>query len=204
MQAIDLAVQTLEACRISCEVLGYTTVAGEDNPVYRAWHAHGQPPSPGRLNALRHMIYKSAHDPWRRVRPSLGLMLRADFGRENLDGEALDWAARRLAALPEPRKILLVLSDASPFDAATVAVHGRGYLETHLRQVITAIDASAIQLVAIGTSHRVGYYYRQAVVLNRNESVADTLFAQLGQLLSPSDPSRRPLPHDRHRRPDPF
>jgi cobaltochelatase CobT len=192
VQAIDLAVQTLEACRISCEVLGYTTVDGEDNPVVRSWRAHGQPKRPGRLNALRQLIYKSASDPWRRARPSLGLMLRADFGRENLDGEALDWAARRLAARPEPRKILLVLSDASPYDAATVAVHGRGYLETHLRQVIADIDASAIQLVAIGTSHRVGYYYRKAVVLHRHDTVADTLFAQLGELLSPSDPSRRP------------
>jgi cobaltochelatase CobT len=192
VQAIDLAVQTLEACRISCEVLGYTTVDGEDNPVVRSWRAHGQPKRPGRLNALRQLIYKSASDPWRRARPSLGLMLRADFGRENLDGEALDWAARRLVARPEPRKILLVLSDASPYDAATVVVHGRGYLETHLRQVIANIDASAIQLVAIGTSHRVGYYYRKAVVLHRHDTVADTLFAQLGELLSPSDPSRRP------------
>jgi cobaltochelatase CobT len=119
-------------------------------------------------------------------------MLREDFGRENLDGEALDWAARRLAARPEPRKILLVLSDASPYDAATVAVHGRGYLESHLRQMIAALDASAIQLVAIGTTHRVGYYYRQAVILNRHDTVADTLFNQLGQRLTQTEPSRRP------------
>lgn len=192
VQAIDLAVQTLEVCRISCEVLGYTTVDGADNPVARSWRSHGQPARPGRLNALRHLIYKSAQEPWRRARPNLGLMLRADFGRENLDGEALDWAARRLAARPEPRKILLVLSDAAPYDAATVAVHGRPYLEAHLRKVITDIEASAIQLVAIGTTHRVGYYYRKAVILSRHDTVADTLFNQLGQLLTPPESFRRP------------
>ena len=192
VQTIDLAIQTLEACRITCEVLGYTTAEGADNPVSRAWRAHGQPPQPGRLNALRHLIYKSARQPWQRCRQSLGLMLRADFGRENLDGEALDWAARRLLQRPEPRKILLVLSDAAPYDAATVAVHGRAYLESHLRDVIARIDASPIQLVAIGTTHTVGYYYRQALIINRTDTLADTLFAQLEHLLTSPDIDRRP------------
>jgi cobaltochelatase CobT len=192
VQTIDLAIQTLEACRITCEVLGYTTPAGEDNPVSRAWRAHGQPSQPGRLNALRHLIYKSARQPWPRCRQSLGLMLRADFGRENLDGEALDWAARRLTKRPEPRKILLVLSDAAPYDAATVTVHGRAYLASHLRDVIARIDASPIQLVAIGTTHAVGYYYRQALIINRTDSLADTLFAQLEHLLTLPAIDRRP------------
>lgn len=184
VQAIDIAVQTLELCRIACEVLGYTTPHGKDNPVARAWQAQGQPPHPGRLNALRHLVYKTARQPWRRNRQSLGLLLREGFGRENFDGEALDWAARRLAMRPEPRKILLVLSDAAPYDAATVAVQGRSYLESHLRKVIARIEASPIQLVAIGPTHALGYYYRQALILRAGDSVADTLFNQLGHLLT--------------------
>jgi cobaltochelatase CobT len=190
-QAIDFAVQTLEACQIACEVLGFTTTHGRVNPVTDAWRIESQPVNPGRLNAIRHIIYKSAHQPWRHVRHNLGLLLREGFGHENIDGEALAWAARRLAFRPESRKILLVLSDAAPYDAATAEVNGRSYLESHLREVIAKIEASPIHLVGIGTSHSVGYYYRCALILKQTESIADTLFNKLGQLLTmPDNPKK--------------
>lgn len=182
--AIDLAVHTLESCRISVEVLGFTTRFDADSPVVEAWQAAACPASPGRLNALRHIVYKTANRPWRRCRPYLELLLRDGLGKENIDGESLDWAARRLAGRREARKILIVLSDGSPYDAATTRVHGRAYLEDHLRQVIAAIEASPIHLVGIGAAHSVSRFYRSALILPRPDDVAQVLFEQLGELLT--------------------
>lgn len=182
--AIDLAVHALESCGIATEVLGYTTRYGADAPPLAQWRLAGSPAAPGRLNALRHIIYKGAAQPWRRCRGHLGLLLRQDLGHENIDGEALDWAAARLAGRPEPRKILIVLSDGSPFDAATQQAHDRSYLENHMRQVIAALEASPIHLVAIGTGRDVGRFYRHAATVRRPDAVAEALFEQLGDLLT--------------------
>ena len=184
-QAIDLAVQTLEICRVRCEVLGYTTRYGADNPLIRSWQANDRPAHPGRLNALRHIIYKRADQPWRRCRKHLGLLLREGLGRENIDGEALDWAARRLLAAPEPRKILIVLSDGAPYDEASATANGRGFLEDHLHAVIAALEASPIQLAAIGAGQTAGRYYHHALTLQRPADVAAVLLEHLGDLLTP-------------------
>ncbi|VCU70045.1 Aerobic cobaltochelatase subunit CobT [Pigmentiphaga humi] len=190
--AIDMAVQTLEACGLACEVLGYTTCFGPDNPVERRWREHGAAAHPGRLNAVRHIVYKSAAQSWRRARTGLGLLLREGFGHENVDGEALHWAASRLAARPEQRKVLLVLSDGAPYDAATVAVQGRGLLEDHLRAVIARIEDSPLQLAAIGMGHDVGRYYRRSASVHEPERVAQVLFERLAQLLVPAEAGHSP------------
>lgn len=190
--AIDLAVHTLELCQTRCEVLGFTTRFGTDNPVSRRWRQMGSPSAPGRLNALRHILYKTASQPWRRARPQLGLLLREGFGYENIDGEALDWAARRLMRQSQARKVLVVLSDGSPYDEATASANGREYLENHLRTVITKIESSSIQLIAIGTGQDVGRFYRQAVTVRRPEAVAEILFDRLGALLTQPDVIEKP------------
>jgi len=188
--AIDLAVHTLEHCGIACEVLGFTTAGGVDNPVHRAWRDRGSPQHPGRLNALRHLIYKPFTHPWRRCRQFLGLLLREDFGQENIDGEALQWAATRLADRPEPRKVLLVLSDGRPFDRATAEANGREYLENHLRVVVESIEKSPIRLAALGTTANVGLFYSYAQGVRSPDEVPETLFRTLGELLAAPD-SRR-------------
>jgi cobaltochelatase CobT len=182
--AIDLAVHTLESCQVRCEVLGYTTRYGGDNPLSQQWRQRERPERPGRLNALRHVVYKSANQPWRRARPYLGLLLREGFGQENIDGEALHWAAHRLMRQTQSRKVLIVLSDGAPYDEETVRANGRAFLEDHLRTVISEIEASAIELSAIGTGQAVGRFYRQALTVRQPEEVAEGLFDNLGDLLS--------------------
>ena len=182
--AIDLAAHVLDICGVQCEVLGFTTADSGHNPVEQAWRAAGSPANPGRLNALRHVVFKDARQPWRRCRRFLGLLLREEFGHENIDGEALHWAAQRLLRLDAARRILIVLSDGAPFDRATAAVHGRDYLCRHLRQVIERLDRSPLQLLAMGTGTDVSRFYRHAVVLSRPEAVAETLFSQLAELLT--------------------
>jgi len=189
--AIDLAVHTLDICGVACEVLGYTTRFCADNPVEQQWQADGAVQQPGRLNATRHIVYKSASQPWRRMRAGLGLMLREGFGHENIDGEALHWAARRLASQPQPHKVLIVLSDGAPYDEATARANGRNYLENHLRTVIARIEASPMQLAAIGIGHDVGRYYRQAVTLRDPAAVAPVLFSRLAELLVPASRTAR-------------
>jgi cobaltochelatase CobT len=183
-QTIDLAVHTLQACQIRCEVLGYTTRFGVDNPVADQWRQANSPDQPGRLNALRHIVYKTPNQPWRRTRNNLGLMLREGFGHENIDGEALHWAACRLMRQAQPRKILVVLSDGSPYDQATTQANGRSYLENNLREVIAKIERSPIHLVAIGAGQDVGRYYRHALTLSPSDAVAEVLFGQLADLLT--------------------
>lgn len=182
--AIDLAAHTLEVCGVQCEILGFTTRYSADNPVIKSWRKAGSPAMPGRLNAVRHIIFKTPKQPWRRARPQLGLLLREGFGFENVDGEALHWAASRLVKRPEPRKILVVLSDGAPFDEATAHANGRAFLEQHLRDVIHELESSPIQLVAIGTGQEVGRYYQQALTVRRPEAVAEVLFERLGELLT--------------------
>jgi len=181
--AIDLAVHVLEICGIQCEVLGYTTRYGDENPIERRWQRSGQSVQPGRLNAVRHIIFKSARQPWRRCRPYLGLLLRDGFGHENIDGEALHWAAQRLFSLDVSRRILIVLSDGAPFDQATAAASGRDFLCDHLRVVVRRLDALPLHLLALGTGADVSRFYRNAVVLKNPEAVAETLFERLGDLL---------------------
>ncbi|MFO1270414.1 MAG: hypothetical protein U1F50_01810 [Rubrivivax sp.] len=184
-RAIDLALPALEAAGVRCELLGYTTREGADNPVQRAWQQAGRPAGPMRLNALRHIVFKTAAQPWRAVRPGLALLLAPDFGRENLDGDALHWAAARLARRPERRRVLLVLSDGQPHDEATAAAFGRAVLEDHLRQVIERVEAAGTRLVALGCGPGPARFYRHAVTLKGPEDVAARLFATLADLLAP-------------------
>ncbi|MBD3896192.1 hypothetical protein IEI94_10050 [Halomonas sp. ML-15] len=182
--AIDLAVHTLELCKIRCEVLGFTTRFNADNPLVHQWQATPTPKAPGRLNAIRHIIYKTPEQPWRRARQHLGLLLREEPGHENIDGEALYWAAKRLARQPQPRKVLIMLSDGAPYDKATAQANGREFLEQHLRRIIQEVERSPISLAAIGTGQDVARFYRQALTVRRPEAVAESLFEQLGDLLT--------------------
>lgn len=182
LQAVDLAVQALEACGIRTEVLGFGTRFGADNPLRLRWRAAGCPPGPGRLNALRHSVYKPARLPWRRCRHLL--MYQPDTEGENIDGEALEWAASRLLRQPEPRKVLVVFSDGNPYDEATVSANGRSYLENHLHNTVTRIEAGAVHLAAIGVGQGVTRYYRNALVLQHAEQVGEVLFEHLGGLLT--------------------
>ncbi len=193
-QAIDLAAWTLDYCRVPCEILGYTTRYGADNPVADAWQAAGQPAQPGRLNALLHIVYKTPRQTWRTRRRYLGLLLRPDIVRENFDGEAVAWAANRLLRRPEARKILVVLADGQPHEPATAAANGRGYLEDHLHQVIAGLGRTPIHLSAIGAGHDVGRFYTHTLMLRSAQEAAAELFRHLGDLLtSPNlDPSRHP------------
>ncbi|MBD9415025.1 hypothetical protein IB234_10685 [Pseudomonas sp. PDM16] len=183
LQSVDLAVEALEASGVRTEVLGFGTRFGMDNPLLKCWQDAGCPASPGRLNALRHTLYKSASVPWRRCRQ---LLIRAPLVEEgdNIDGEALEWAASRLAKQPEPRKILIVFSDGIPFDEATASANGRGYLEDHLHHTIARIAAGAIHLVAIGSGQGITRYYRHALVLKRVDQVSAVLFEHLADLLT--------------------
>ncbi|MBL8484849.1 MAG: cobaltochelatase subunit CobT, partial [Rhodocyclaceae bacterium] len=182
--AIDLAVHTLELCRIDCEVLGYTTRYGATNPLAARWQREAAGAAPGRLNAVRHIVHKTPQERWCRARRALGLLLNPAFGHENIDGEALYWAARRLLRQPQPRKILLVLSDGSPYDAATAAANGRSFLERHLRAVIADIEAGPIRLAALGAGQEVSRFYAHAVTLRQPQAVAEQLFETLGDLLT--------------------
>lgn len=184
--AIELAVHTLETCKIRCEVLGFTTRYAADNPVFRQWQQHGKVEHPGRLNAVRHIIYKTPEQPWRRTKHHLSLLLRTMPGHENIDGEALYWAANRLNRQPQPRKIMIVISDGAPYDKATAQANGRDFLERHLRHIIGDIEKSPIRLAAIGTGQDVARFYKNALTVRSPEAVAEMLFEQLGDLLVPA------------------
>lgn len=184
--AIELAVHTLEICKIRCEVLGFTTRYTADNPVFRSWLQRGKPEYPGRLNALQHIIYKTPEQPWRRTKHQLSLLLRPMPGHENIDGEALHWAADRLSRQSQPRKIMIVISDGAPYDKATAQANGRDFLERHLRRIIDDIEKSPISLAAIGTGQDVARFYNNALTVRSPEAVAENLFEQLGDLLVPA------------------
>jgi cobaltochelatase CobT len=184
--AIELAVHTLENCKIRCEVLGFTTRYTADNPLFKRWQQLGKPEQPGRLNALQHIVYKTPEQPWRRTKQNLGLLLRQMPGHENIDGEALNWAANRLSRQPQQRKIMIVISDGAPYDKATTHANGREFLERHLRLVISDIEKSPISLAAIGTGQDVARFYNSAITVRSPEAVAETLFEKLGDLLVPA------------------
>ncbi|MDO7835959.1 cobaltochelatase subunit CobT [Sphingobium sp. HBC34] len=179
----DIMARTLERCGVKTEILGFTTRAWKGGQAREQWLAAGRPPMPGRLNDLRHIIYKKADDPWRRARKNLGLMMREGLLKENIDGEALLWAHSRLIARQEERRILMVISDGAPVDDSTLSVNSGTYLERHLRQVIDWIEnRSPVQLVAIGIGHDVTRYYRRAVTIMDAEQLGGTMVEQLAGL----------------------
>jgi cobaltochelatase CobT len=184
----DIMARTLERCGVKTEILGFTTRAWKGGQSRESWLAAGRPALPGRLNDLRHIIYKGADAPWRRARASLGLMMREGLLKENIDGEALLWAHGRLIARPEERKILMVISDGAPVDDSTLSVNSGAYLEKHLRQVIGWIEnKSPVQLVAIGIGHDVTRYYQRAVTIMDAEQLGGTMVEQLAGLFDIED-----------------
>ena len=179
----DILARTLERCGVKTEVLGFTTRAWKGGQSREAWLGGGKPAQPGRLNDIRHIVYKQADEPWRRARRNLGLMMREGLLKENIDGEALLWAHSRLLARPEDRRILMVISDGAPVDDSTLSVNSAGYLEMHLRKVIGWIEkASPVQLVAIGIGHDVTRYYKRAVTIMDVEQLGGTIIEQLAGL----------------------
>ncbi len=179
----DILARTLERVGVKTEILGFTTRAWKGGQAREAWLADGRPPQPGRLNDVRHIVYKQADEPWRRAKKSLGLMMREGLLKENIDGEALVWAHDRLLRRPEERKILMVISDGAPVDDSTLSVNSGSYLERHLRQVIGWIESrSPVQLVAIGIGHDVTRYYNRAVTIMDAEQLAGTMIEQLAGL----------------------
>jgi len=183
----DILARTLERCGVKVEILGFTTRAWKGGQSRERWLAEGRPPQPGRLNDLRHIVYKKADEPWRRARKNLGLMMREGLLKENIDGEALLWAHNRLIARPEERRILMVISDGAPVDDSTLSVNSGTYLERHLRQVIGWIEArSPVELVAIGIGHDVTRYYARAVTIMDAEQLGGTMVEQLASLFDAS------------------
>ncbi len=179
----DILARTLERCGVTVEVLGFTTRAWKGGQSREQWLQHGKPANPGRLNDLRHIIYKSGDAPWRRARRNLGLMLREGLLKENIDGEALLWAHNRLLGQPEQRRILMVISDGAPVDDSTLSVNSGNYLERHLRDVIEWIETrSAVELIAIGIGHDVTRYYRRAVTLVDAEQLGGVMLDKLTEL----------------------
>jgi cobaltochelatase CobT len=179
----DIMARTLERCGVKTEILGFTTRAWKGGQAREDWLAAGRPAMPGRLNDLRHIVYKKADEPWRHARRNLGLMMREGLLKENIDGEALLWAHNRLIARAEDRRILMVISDGAPVDDSTLSVNHGGYLEQHLRRVIEMIEGrSPVQLIAIGIGHDVTRYYRKAVTIMDAEQLGGTMIEQLASL----------------------
>ena len=179
----DVLARTLERCSVKVEILGFTTRAWKGGQSREKWLAAGRPAGPGRLNDLRHIIYKNADAPWRRVRPNLGLMMKEGLLKENIDGEALEWAHRRMLARPEARKILMVISDGAPVDDSSLSVNPANFLEKHLRDVIAMVERrKAVELIAIGIGHDVTRYYQRAVTITDAEQLAGAMTEQLAGL----------------------
>jgi cobaltochelatase CobT len=179
----DILARTLERCGVKVEILGFTTRAWKGGQSRDKWVHDGKPRNPGRLNDLRHIIYKSADAPWRRSRKNLGLMLREGLLKENIDGEALLWAYRRLISRTEHRRILMVISDGAPVDDSTLSINPGNFLERHLREVIREIEArNFVELIAIGIGHDVTRYYRRAVTIVDAEELGGTMMKKLSEL----------------------
>lgn len=186
----DVLARTLERCQVKVEILGFTTRAWKGGQSRETWLAAQRVPSPGRLNDLRHIVYKPADAPWRRTRANLGLMMKEGLLKENIDGEALEWAHRRLAQRPEARKVLMVISDGAPVDDSTLSVNPANYLERHLRDVIAMVERRrAVELIAIGIGHDVTRYYARAVTITDVEQLAGAMTEQLAALFD-NDPVR--------------
>ena len=191
----DILARTLERCGVKVEILGFTTRAWKGGQSREAWLAAGKPPNPGRLNDLRHIIYKSADAPWRRARKNLGLMMREGLLKENIDGEALDWAHKRLLGRSEQRKILMMISDGAPVDDSTLSVNPGNYLERHLRWVIEEVEQrSPVELIAIGIGHDVTRYYRRAVTIVDAEELGGAMTEKLAELFDEKAPIPRRMP----------
>ncbi|WP_127144138.1 cobaltochelatase subunit CobT [Pelagibacterium montanilacus] len=185
----DILARTLERCGVKVEILGFTTRAWKGGKSREAWLDAGRPANPGRVNDVRHIIYKGADEPWRHAKRNLGLMMREGLLKENIDGEALQWAHKRLLARPENRQILMVISDGAPVDDSTQSVNPGNYLEAHLRQVIEEIETrSPVQLVAVGIGHDVTRYYRRAVTILDADELAGALTDNLAALFDEEAP----------------
>jgi cobaltochelatase CobT len=196
----DILARTLERCGVKVEILGFTTRAWKGGQAREAWLAGGRPPNPGRLNDLRHIIYKPADAPWRRARKNLGLMLREGILKENIDGEALLWAHTRLLGRTEERKIMMVISDGAPVDDSTLSVNPGNYLERHLRDVIDWIETrSPVELIAIGIGHDVTRYYRKAVTIVDADQLGGTMMEQLASLFDEDEKKDAKAGRDRGR-----
>ena len=194
----DILARTLERCGVKVEILGFTTRAWKGGQSRESWLQGGKPANPGRLNDLRHIVYKPADAPWRRARRNLGLMMREGLLKENIDGEALDWAHQRLLARPEQRRILMVISDGAPVDDSTLSVNAGNYLERHLRHVIEEIETrSPVELIAIGIGHDVTRYYRRAVTIVDAEELGGAMTEKLAELF---DEKATPVPSRAPRR----
>jgi cobaltochelatase CobT len=189
----DILARTLERCGVKVEIVGFTTRAWKGGQSREKWLAASKPAAPGRLNDLRHIIYKSADTPWRRSRRNLGLMMREGLLKENIDGEALIWAHNRLLARSEQRRILMVISDGAPVDDSTLSVNSGNYLERHLRQVIADIEGkSPVELIAIGIGHDVTRYYRRAVTIVDAEELGGAMTEKLAELFDENAPQDVP------------
>lgn len=189
----DILARTLERCGVKVEILGFTTRAWKGGQSREAWLGAGKPAMPGRLNDLRHIVYKSADAPWRRARKNLGLMMREGLLKENIDGEALDWAHQRLLGRPEQRRIMMVISDGAPVDDSTLSVNAGNYLERHLRHVIEEIETrSPVELLAIGIGHDVTRYYRRAVTIVDAEELGGAMTEKLAELFDDKAPVKKP------------
>jgi cobaltochelatase CobT len=187
----DILGRTLERVGVKTEILGFTTRAWKGGQAREKWLAAGKPPQPGRLNDLRHIVYKAADEPWRRAKRNLGLMMREGLLKENIDGEALTWAHNRLIARHEQRKILMVISDGAPVDDSTLSVNAGNYLEQHLRRVIEEIETrSSVELTAIGIGHDVTRYYKKAVTIVDAEQLGGAMTEQLITLFAEDAPQR--------------
>jgi len=196
----DILARTLERCGVKVEILGFTTRAWKGGQSREHWLTAGKPANPGRLNDLRHIIYKSADAPWRRARKNLGLMMREGLLKENIDGEALDWAHKRLLARTEQRKILMMISDGAPVDDSTLSVNPGNYLERHLRWIIEEIETrSPVELIAIGIGHDVTRYYRRAVTIVDAEELGGAMTEKLAELFEEHAAAERPSPRARRR-----
>ena len=188
----DILARTLERCGVGTEVLGFTTSAWKGGQSRESWLAQDRPSTPGRLNDLRHIVYKTADMPYRRARNNLGLMLREGLLKENIDGEALLWAHQRLLTRPEQRRILMVISDGAPVDDSTLSANPRNYLERHLIDVVRWMEAkSEVDIIAIGIGHDVGRYYQRAVTISDAEQLGDTMLEQLTDLFGEEDKTNR-------------
>ena len=188
----DVLARTLERCQVKVEILGFTTKAWKGGQSREAWLHDGREQTPGRLNDLRHIIYKGADAPWRRARPNLGLMMKEGLLKENIDGEALEWASKRIMSRSEARKILMVISDGAPVDDSTLSVNSASYLEKHLRDVINMIEnKKLIELIAIGIGHDVTRYYEHAVTITDVEQLAGTMTEQLAGLFENKNTLRK-------------
>jgi cobaltochelatase CobT len=193
----DILARTLERCGVKVEILGFTTRAWKGGMSRDDWIKEGKPPQPGRLNDLRHIVYKSADEPWRRARKHLGLMMREGLLKENIDGEALIWAHQRLIGRAEQRRILMVISDGAPVDDSTLSVNSGHYLERHLRQVIAEIEQrSPVELLAIGIGHDVTRYYRRAVTIVDVEQLGGVMTENLAALFE-EEPKKVAVSRDR-------